>query len=75
MYKNLQAEQARNKLTNAQVADKIGISRVAYEQKKKSGRFHVAECKTLCVLFGCEFEYLFDLDNGGDVKPPGRRSA
>ena len=58
-YKNLEAEQARSGLTNEQAAQKIGISRVSYEKKKKTGKFTVPEVKGLCELFQCKFEYLF----------------
>lgn len=66
MFPNLQAEQARRKLTNQQVANYLNISRVTYEQKKKSGRFVVNECNRLCTLFGCEFAYLFDTANADE---------
>ena len=59
MFRNLQAEQARYGLTNQEVADKVGMSRVSYEAKKKSGRFTVNECALLCDLFHASFEYLF----------------
>ena len=59
MFANLAAEQARYKMTNESVAEKLGISLVSYESKKKSGRFTVAECWALCLLFSCNFEYLF----------------
>lgn len=59
MYPNLRAEQARLKLSNQDVADELGLSRAAYEYKKKSGRFYFNEAKKLCHLFGCEFSYLF----------------
>lgn len=59
MFANLAAEQARHKMTNEIVAQKLGISRVSYESKKKSGRFTVAECWALCLIFRCDFEYLF----------------
>ena len=51
MFKNLDAEQARRDLTNSAVAKKLGISRVSYESKKKSGKFYVYEVKKLCKLF------------------------
>lgn len=35
LFRNLEAEQARYGLTNQNVADKLGISRVSYESKKK----------------------------------------
>lgn len=59
LYPNLKAEQSRAGLTNQMVANAIGISRVTYESKKKSGRFDVSESKKLCELFKCEFDYLF----------------
>lgn len=43
MFRNLEAEQARKDMTNQQVADYIGISRVSYENKKKTGKFYVTE--------------------------------
>ena len=39
MFRNLDAEQARLKLTDQKVADKLGISRVSYVNKKKTGKF------------------------------------
>ena len=36
MFKNLDAEQARNNMTNQQVADYLGISRPSYERKEKN---------------------------------------
>lgn len=62
MFKNLDAEQARNGLTNIDVASKLGISRVSYENKKKNGKFTTFEIKTLCRLFHCKFDYLFATD-------------
>lgn len=59
MFRNLNAEQARAGLNNTQVAKKLGISRVSYESKKKSGKFTTSEVKALCVLFSCSFDYLF----------------
>lgn len=62
MLPNLQAEQARYKMTNQSVADHLGISRVAYEGKKKSRKFTADECTALCKLFHCDFNYLFARD-------------
>ena len=39
MFRNLEAEQARLRLTNQKVADILEISRVSYENKKKTGKF------------------------------------
>lgn len=59
MFPNLDAEQARKGLTNQQVAEKIGLSRVSYERKKHTGKFYITEAAKLCRLFSCEYEYLF----------------
>ena len=40
----------------------IGISRTAYQAKKKSGRFTAEECHKFCTYFGKSFEYLFAKD-------------
>lgn len=59
MFKNLDAEQARKGFNNSEMAKKLGISRVSYENKKKTGKFTTFEIKTLCKLFRCKFDYLF----------------
>lgn len=59
MFRNLEAEQARFGYTNTDMANKLNISRVSYENKKKSGKFTTFEIKTLCKLFKCKFDYLF----------------
>lgn len=62
MFRNLEAEQARLGYTNTDVAKKLGISRVSYENKKKNGKFTTLEIKSLCKLFKCKFDYLFYTD-------------
>ena len=59
MFRNLDAEQARFSMTNQQVANKIGISRVSYENKKRTGKFTALEAKKLCKIFHVKFDYLF----------------
>ena len=39
LFRNLEAEQARKGYTNSDVANLLGISRVSYENKKKTGKF------------------------------------
>ena len=63
MFRNLDAEQARLGYTNQQVADKLGISRVSYENKKKSGKFTTLEIKKLCKIFKAKFDYLFKTED------------
>lgn len=62
MFRNLEAEQARFGFTNQQVADRLGISRVSYENKKKSGKFTTLEIKELCKMFKVKFDYLFSTE-------------
>lgn len=59
MYPNLEAEQARRGLKNAQVAEFLEISRASYEHKKRTERFWASECSKLCNFFNCDFNYLF----------------
>lgn len=65
MYPNLLGQKAAQGLTDDDMAAIIGISRTAYQSKKKSGRFTVGECHKFCHYFGKSFEYLF-APNGDD---------
>lgn len=60
MFRNLDAEQARHAMTNEAVASHLGVTRVTYEAKKKKGTFTLSEIKSLCSLFSCGFDYLFE---------------
>ncbi len=60
MFPNLDAEQARYKMTNEKTANYLNLSRVSYEKKKHSGKFTIREGKLLCKLFKVKFEYLFE---------------
>lgn len=64
MFRNLEAEQKRAAMTNADVAEYLGISRATYENKKRDGKFNRPEIVKLLHLFKCKFEYLFDTDGG-----------
>ena len=59
MFRNLDAEQARKGYTNSDVASRLGISRVSYENKKKTGKFTTFEIKQLCKIFKWNFDDLF----------------
>ena len=63
MFKNLEAEQKRNGYTNAKMAEYLGISRVTYEKKKRTGMFNRPQIEALLQLFNCKFEYLFEENN------------
>lgn len=60
MFRNLEAEQARNGLNNKEAADILGLSRVSYEKKKKLGSFTLTEAKKLAKRFGVSVDYLFE---------------
>lgn len=66
MFRNLDAEQARNSYTNQQMAEKLNISRVSYENKKKTGKFTALEAKRLCRIFHVKFDYLFKTEPDGE---------
>lgn len=62
MFRNLEAEQKRRGMTNSQVAEKLGISRITYENKKKTGAFSRIQIISLMKLFDCDFDYLFQTE-------------
>ena len=63
MFPNLLGQKAYHHLTDEDMAKIIGISRNAYQQKIKSGRFLPEECKAFCTYFQKRFEYLFARDD------------
>lgn len=69
MFRNLEAEQSRKGMTNQEVAEVLGISRVSYERKKKNGKFNRAEIVILLKLFECDFWYLFFVSETTKQKP------
>ena len=69
MFRNLEAEQKRYGYTNANMAEFLGVSRVTYENKKRTGMFNRPQIETLLRLFDCKFEYLF-LYEPADNKQP-----
>ena len=62
MFPNLNAEQARYGENNAVVAEMLGITRVAYESKKRSGKFSISDANKLCDHYKCNYAYLFSTD-------------
>mgnify|MGYP003623724419 CR=1 FL=1 len=72
MYPNLLGQQKYHHLTDQQMAEIAGISRTAYGQKTRSGRFTPEECKKYCARFGKTFEYLFAFNDeiGNSDKDP-----
>lgn len=59
MFPNLIGQKGFHKMSDDDMAKVIGVSRNAYQQKMKSGRFTPEECKAFCAYFGKRFEYLF----------------
>ena len=64
VFRNLEAEQKRVGMTNLQMAEYLGVSRVTYETKKKNGMFTRPQIVKLLDLFHCGFDYLFQQDTG-----------
>ena len=63
MFPNLLGQKAFHHMSDEDMAKVIGVSRTAYQQKIRSGRFTPDECKAFCTHFGKRFEYLF-AENG-----------
>ena len=64
MFRNLEAEQARCGLNNKETADLLGLSRISYEKKKKTGTFTLFEAKALAKHFHVSLDYLFETQQG-----------
>lgn len=67
MYANLLGQKAYHHLTDEDMGKIIGVSRNAYSQKIRSGRFWPSECLAYCEYFKKPFEFLFAIDKG---QPP-----
>lgn len=63
MLKNLLAEKIAHRLTNQEMANIIGTSRLTYENKVRNDKFTVSECKAFMKYFNKTFEVLFATDN------------
>lgn len=63
MLYNLEAEQARQGMTDADIAKLLSIRRETYTKKKKTLNFKFKEIIALCDYFKCDFDYLFATDN------------
>lgn len=61
MFPNLMGMKAYNHLTDEDMGRIIGVSRSAFGQKMKTGKFLPDECRAICRYFGMPFEYLFAL--------------
>ena len=59
MYPNLLGQKAYHHMSDENMAAVIGVSRNAYQQKIKSGRFTPEECKKFCEFFAKSFDFLF----------------
>ena len=57
------------------MADKLGISRVSYENKKKTGKFTALEAKKMCIIFKVKFDYLFETNESSEQGGGGRNES
>lgn len=73
MYANLLGQKAYFHLTDEDMGNIIGVSRNAYSQKIRSGRFWPSECQAFCRYFHKSFEYLFATE--ADIEESGRQQT
>ena len=59
MFPNLLGMKAYNHLTDEDMGRIIGVSRTAFGQKMKNGKFLPEECRKICKYFNMPFDYLF----------------
>ena len=59
MFPNLMGIKAYHHLSDEDMGKIIGVSRTAFGQKMKSGKFLPDECRAICRYFNMSFEYLF----------------
>lgn len=59
-YANVEAERARNSLTIAQVAEKLGIDERSYRDRiYKNTDLKMSQALAYAELFDCSLDYLF----------------
>lgn len=75
MYPNLLGQKAYHHLTDEEMGQVIGVSRNAYSQKIRSGRFWPNECQAYCRYFKKPFDYLFATDEDLVGDTPANRPA
>ena len=66
---NLEKEQRRRGYSDSEVAEMLGISKKAYESRKKDGQLKRPQISLLLHIFHCSFEYLMEdssTDERGD---------
>lgn len=73
MYANLLEQQACHHLSDEDMGNIIGVSRNAYLQKIRNGRFWPSECQAFCRYFHKSFAYLFAAQAG--TEEPNRQKA
>jgi len=70
MYANLLGQKAYFHLTDEDMGNIIGVSRNAYSQKMRSGRFWPHECRAFCRYFNKSFDYLFATEAEAEESSP-----
>lgn len=66
MFPNLLGQKAYHKMTNDDMAKVIGVSRVAYENKMRTGKFTAIECNAYIRFFNKPYDYLFATEDSID---------
>lgn len=65
MYPNIEAEQARRRMTNEDFAAALGVTRKTIYNWKKSGNIPQGKLEAMADLFNCSTDYLL----GHEVRP------
>lgn len=68
VFPNLEAEKARNDITDDDIAMQLGMSRNTFAKKKNEKRLSISEIRVILSLFNATFEYLF-------YDPPEQKGA
>lgn len=58
LYRNIEAERARNSMTQEELSKKIGITRKTYYIKQRNESFTSDELIKLSQIFKCSIDYL-----------------
>lgn len=62
LYPNIEAERARIRLTTAEIAKKLGVTRKTYELWGIKGNIPASALIEMSKIFDCSTDYLLSLD-------------
>lgn len=68
MYMNIEAERARNNLSQEDLSEKLGITRKTYYDKQLREDFSSEMLIKMSHLFNCSIDYLLGLTRNPEIK-------